>query len=65
MLKSEIILMYMNIKLVFSNDSFKQLKYFSMENWKKLETLRVHTFKETSDIKKIKNAFDFPLLRKL
>ena len=53
----------MNIKLDWSESSFKQLEYFSMVNWKKLETLAIFTQEETLDIKNIKNMFDFPLLR--
>ena len=33
----------MNIKLDYDESSFKQLEYFSMANWKKLETLIIHT----------------------
>ena len=53
----------MSVKLDQSDSSFKQLEYFSMANWKKLETLIVQTHEETFDIKSTKNAFDFPLLR--
>ena len=55
----------MNNKLDWSNSSFKQLEYFSMTNWKKLEKLIIHTLEKTLDMKNIENMFDFPLLQKL
>ena len=53
----------MNIKLDKGESFFKQLEYFSMANWKKLEILKIYTNEEDIDIQNIENNFDFPLLR--
>ena len=37
------------MELDYSNCSFKQLEYFSMANWKKLETLIIYTYEKTFD----------------
>ena len=55
----------MKSKLGKNESSFKQLEYFSMANWKKLETLRIDTKEKDVDFRSMKNAFDFPLLKKL
>ena len=39
----------MNIKVDYSKSSFKQLEYFSMANWKKLETLRICIYEKNFD----------------
>ena len=55
----------MNIKVDSSESSFKQLDYFSIANWKKLETLSIYIRGESLNIENIENKFDFPLLQKL
>ena len=55
----------MNIKLDINLSSFKQMEYFSMVKWKKLENLSIHTDEDTLDIQNIENKFDFPLLKEL
>ena len=39
----------MKIKLDRRECSLKQLEYFSMANWKKLETLKIYTFEKKFD----------------
>ena len=53
----------MNIKLDNNDNSLKQLEYFSMANWKKLETLRIYAQEKIIDISNIEDKFDFPFLR--
>ena len=55
----------MNIKVDKSKSSIKQLEYFSMANWKKIETMIIQTQEETLDIKNIEKNFNFPLLQSL
>ena len=51
------------MKLDYNENSFKQLEYFSMANWKKLEILSIDIQGETLDIKNIEDKFDSPLLQ--
>ena len=53
----------MSIKLDESNSSFKQLEYFSMAEWEKLEILRINTQENIIEIENIEDKFDFPLLK--
>ena len=55
----------MNIKLDMGRDSFKQLEYFSMANWNKLEIIRFSTRELNYDISKIEDKFNFPFLKEL
>ena len=53
------------MKLDYNENSFKQLEYFSMANWKKLEILSIDIQGETLDIKNIEDKFAFSLFQRL